>query len=170
MSIPFLTPRVVGSIVNAYIICPRKAWLMSRQIFPDEDYVYLHLGRLIQEQSYSREKKEIHLEHLRIDLVRKERETLVIAEVKKSSRGKEAARMQLAFYLYELKAMGIEAKGELLFPEERRREEMTLDEKWEKKIEETKEKIEDLIQQELPPPPKYSSYCNKCAYGEFCWA
>lgn len=48
---------IVGSLVQAYSICPRQAWLMSRQITPDEDNVYLQLGRLIQSQAYSRERK-----------------------------------------------------------------------------------------------------------------
>lgn len=165
-----LNVRITGSIVNAYFICPRKAWLMSRQISPDEDYLYLHLGRLIQEQAYSREKKEVHLDHLCIDVIKKEGETLVIGEVKKSSRGKGAARMQLVFYLYELRSMGIEAKGKLLFPEERKGEEIILDEKWALKIEKVKQEIGSLVQQLLPPPPCWSSYCSKCAYAELCWA
>lgn len=165
----YLQP-VVGSVVNAYIICPRKAWLMSRQICPDEDNTYLHLGRLIQNQSYGRERKEVRLEHLCLDLIRREEETLVVAEVKKSSRAREAARMQLAFYLYELEQMGIEARGELLFPEERRREQLVLDEKLARRVEEVKSCIVNLVLQEQAPPPKRTSFCNKCAYAEFCWA
>ena len=49
--------RVTGSLVQAYTVCPRQAWLASRKICPDEDNVYLALGRLIDQQSYEREKK-----------------------------------------------------------------------------------------------------------------
>ncbi|HBT47362.1 MAG TPA: CRISPR-associated protein Cas4 [Peptococcaceae bacterium] len=167
---PLHLPPVVGSMVNAYIICPRKAWLMSRQICPDEDNTHLHLGRLIQNQSYGRERKEVRLEHLCLDLIRREEETLVVAEVKKSSRAREAARMQLAFYLYELEQMGIEARGELLFPEERRREQLVLDDKLAQQVEEIKGCIVNLVLQEQPPPPQRNVFCNKCAYAEFCWA
>jgi len=165
-----LIPPVVGSVLNAYIVCPRKAWLMSRQICPDEDNTYLYLGRLIQNQYYSRERKEIFLEHLCLDLIRKEDETLVVAEVKKSSRAREAARMQLAFYLYELKQMEISAKGELLFPEERRKEQLVLDKKLEQQVEEIKNCIVELVLQDQPPPPERSGFCRNCAYTEFCWA
>ncbi len=50
--------RITGSMVQAYTVCPRQAWLTSRQICPDEDNVYLALGRLIDQQSYGREKKK----------------------------------------------------------------------------------------------------------------
>lgn len=162
--------RVVGSLVQAYHICPRQAWLMSRQICPDEDNVYLQLGRLIGAQSYGRERKEVRLEHLNIDLVRRGGRDFVVGEVKKSSRAREAARMQLAFYLYELREMGIEAEGELLFPEERRRERLILDENLSRQVENLKARILALIGQDKAPLPEKIRFCGKCAYAEFCWA
>lgn len=162
--------RIVGSLVQAYQICPRQAWLMSRQICPDEDNVYLQLGRLIGAQSFGRERKEVRLEHLCIDLVRRGGRDFVIGEVKKSSRAREAARMQLAFYLYELREMGMEAEGELLFPEERRRERVVLDESLARQVEELKARILALIAQDQAPLPEKIRFCGKCAYAEFCWA
>lgn len=163
-------PRVVGSLVQAFHVCPRQVWLLSRQICPDEDNVFLELGRLIGRQSYGRERREVRLGHLAIDLVRRGERQFVVGEVKKSSRAREAARMQLAFYLYELREMGIEAEGELLFPEERRRERVILDEALARRVEEIKRRISALMAEELPPPPARIPYCAKCAYGELCWA
>lgn len=162
--------RVLGSLVQAYTVCPRQAWLMSRQICPDEDHIYLQLGRLIQRQSYSRERKEIHLGHLALDLVRRGGQNLVVAEVKKSSRAASAARMQLAFYLYELRQMGLEAQGELLFPEERRREPLVLTEALAAEVTALKQKIQALLLQPAPPPPARIPFCTRCAYSDFCWA
>lgn len=162
--------RVVGSYVQAYLICPRQVWLMSRQICPDEDNVYLELGRLIGAQAYGRERKEVRLEHLSIDLVRRGGRDFIVGEVKKSSRAREAARMQLAFYLYELREMGIEAEGELLFPDERRRERLILDDSLARQVEELKIRVLTLIYRDQPPPPEKIHFCNKCAYAEFCWA
>lgn len=161
---------VTGSLVNAYIICPRKAWLMSRQINPDEENIYLYMGRILQEQSYNRDKKEIRLEHLALDLVYREEESLVVAEVKRSLKGIEAARMQLAFYLYEVEEMGIEARGELRFPEERKREELILDEELRKEVEKVKASVKNIVLCENPPLPCWSKFCKNCAYMEFCWA
>ncbi|HHY39318.1 MAG TPA: CRISPR-associated protein Cas4 [Clostridia bacterium] len=165
-----VAPRIIGSLVQAFFICPREVWLMSRQICPDEDNVHLEIGRLISRQSYERERKEVRLGHLAIDLVRRGDRQFIIGEVKKSSRAREAARMQLAFYLYELREMGIEAEGELLFPEERRRERVILNEKLAQEVAEVKVRISALIALEKPPAPARIPYCAKCAYDELCWA
>jgi CRISPR-associated exonuclease Cas4 len=162
--------RITGSLIQAFIVCPRQAWLASHQICPDEDNVYLALGRLIDQQSFGREKKEIRLGHLCLDLVRRDDRQLIVGEVKKSSRAREAAKLQLAFYLYELAAMGIEAEGELLFPEERRRERFVLDQSLSQEIVRIKAQIGSLVKKEQPPPCKRIGRCSKCAYAELCWA
>lgn len=162
--------RITGSLIQAYTVCPRQAWLTSRQICPDEDNVYLALGRLIDKQSYGREKKELRIGHLCLDLVRRDNKQLVVGEVKKSSHAREAARLQLAFYLYELDAMGIKAEGELLFPEERRKERVFLDESMSAQVLKVKMEITYLVNEEQPPPPQKSRMCSKCAYAELCWA
>ncbi len=162
--------RITGSMIQAYIICPRQAWLTSRQICPDEDNIYLALGRLIDQQSYGRERKEVRLGHLCLDLIRRGGKQLVVGEVKKSSRALEAAKLQLAFYLHELAALGIEAEGELLFPEERRKEKVVLDEAMSKQVTEIKSEVTSLISREQPPLPHKNRRCSKCAYAELCWA
>ena len=162
--------KVLGSFVQAYSVCPRQAWLMSRQICPDEDNIYLEMGRLVGEQAFGRERKEVLLGHLKIDLIRRGGRSFVVGEVKKSSKASGAARMQLAFYIYELREMGIAAEGELLFPEERRREKVILDDKLAKEVENLKREIAELIQREKPPAPQKNRFCGKCAYAEFCWS
>jgi CRISPR-associated exonuclease Cas4 len=162
--------KITGSYVQAFMICSRQVWLMSRQICPDEDNEFLEIGRLIGNNSYGRERKEIRLGHLCIDLVRRDKTDLVIAEVKKSSKAREAALMQLAFYLHELREMGIEAEGELLFPEERRKERVVLDSDLEQKINEVLKHIELIIKEDLPPVPERIPFCSNCAYAQLCWA
>lgn len=162
--------RVTGSIVQSFIMCPRQAWLSARQICPDEDNTNLALGRLISQETYKREKKEIRLGHLCLDLVKRGDRQLIVGEVKKSSRAREAARMQLAFYLYELAEMGLEAEGELLFPEEKRKESLVMSDELILQVQELKEKIIELIAREKPPPLERISACKKCAYAELCWA
>ena len=76
--------------------------------------------------------------------------------------------MQLAFYLYKLKEHGIDAKGRLLFPEERRRVDVELDSKLRDEVENTIIEIEHIIKKPFPPPLKKIGYCKHCAYKEFC--
>ena len=51
---------------------------------------------------------------------------MVVGEVKKTSKFKESARMQLLYYLKQLKDMGIQATGFLAFPKEKKKEEIIL--------------------------------------------
>jgi CRISPR-associated exonuclease Cas4 len=162
--------RVTGTLVWYYYICPREVWLMSRQLTADQDDSNLEIGRYIQETSYSRAKKEVHLGHAKIDLIRRKDGDLVVGEVKKSSRYKESSRMQLAFYLRELKQRGIIAKGELHFPEEKRKEPVVLDEDLEAKLLAVEKDILQIMYRDLPPSPRRVRWCRQCAYAEFCWA
>ena len=95
--------KITGNLVNAYYICHRKLWLFAHEINPSTSNPYLEIGRLIGENSYEREKKEILMENIKIDLIKKESGNIVVAEVKKSSKGLKAAKMQLLFYLYKLR-------------------------------------------------------------------
>lgn len=143
---------------------------MSHEINPAQDNPLMELGRILHEFSYKRNKKEISLGGMKIDLVRKEDGNIVICEVKKSSRFELPARMQLCYYLYQLKKMGIEARGELLIPKEKKRITVELNEEMEKKIEKTVEEIDKIMKMDKPPLPQRIRFCGRCAYGEFCWA
>jgi CRISPR-associated exonuclease Cas4 len=112
---------LTATLIWYYYICHREVWLVARQITPWQENPFIEIGRLISEESYQRERKEIHLENIVIDLLKTEGENVVIGEVKKSSRFEKSARMQLAYYLWRLKQLGISATGQLLFPKEKKR-------------------------------------------------
>lgn len=161
--------HVSGTLVWYYYICRREVWLISHQIVPDQDNSNLSLGRFIQDFSYPKERKELAMGHSKMDVFRISNNELVIGEVKKSSKYKDSARMQLAFYLSELKEHGINAKGELRFPKEKRREEVLLDEKTEAELSKVKGHILQIMYMSQPPEPKKIPFCKNCAYAEFCW-
>jgi len=162
---------ITGTIVESFLICKRQAWLMAHQIIPDQDDSYLELGRLIDETSYLDERKKINLENMVIDLIKTEDKTLLIGEIKKSSKAQESAKLQLIFYLFKLEEnFGIKATGILLFPEEKRKVRVELTEENKTLISEMIEEINNLILQELPPPVSKNKYCVHCAYKEFCWS
>ena len=143
---------------------------MGRQITPDQDDSNVELGRFLHELRYARDKKEINLGNIKLDLMRRDGEEIAIGEIKKTSRFKESARMQLGFYLKELKERGIRARGELLFPEEKRRERVDLTPKLEKELDKVERDILRIIYQEIPPVPEKNQWCRRCAYTEFCWS
>ena len=162
--------QITGTIIQSYSICLRQTWLMSRQIIPDQDHPFIEIGRLIDNESYDRDRKKIELEDMVIDLIKVKDESLLVGEIKKTSRAEESAKLQLAFYLYRLKEIGVIAKGVLLFPKERKRIPMELDAELEEKLKKMFRDIEAIIQNPLPPPARRIKYCTNCAYREFCWS
>ncbi len=156
-----------GTIFYAYQVCSREAWFYYHRLNPPQENELLLLGRLVHEGSYQRVRKEIFVDQLlKIDLFRDE----MVAEVKKSSRHKEAARLQLAYYLYYLKhEKGIEMKGILLFPKERKTEPVSLTPELEEKITRLIDEMLGVFSSEVPPPVQKSRYCRTCSFQEVCW-
>jgi CRISPR-associated exonuclease Cas4 len=161
--------KITGTLIWYYFICKREVWLMARQIVPDQDNPRLELGRFISDTTYQREKKQIRLENITIDLAKLDDNKFVVAEVKKSSRFKDSARMQLCYYLYVLREYGIEAEGELLFPKEKKKEKVLLTDDLINELETAMEDIRSIAAEEIPPPAVKIGYCTNCAYREFCW-
>lgn len=161
---------VTGTLVQCYYICRRQLWLMSRQLVPDQENPFIEIGRLIDNESFSRERKKIHFDNVVIDIVKKGDGELVVGEVKKSSKAYKSALMQLAFYLYKLKKNGIEASGELLFPEEKRRVAVDLTQELEGELEDVFLEIQKIAVRDKPPPAQKVGYCKNCGYREFCWS
>lgn len=161
---------VTGTYVWYYLICQRETWLMIHQIAPDEEDENIEIGRFIHEYRYGRAKKEIEVGTIKVDQIANRNGQLIVKEIKKSSKFKQSATYQLLYYLYTFKKMGISAKGELRFPEERRTEEVVLTESAIEKLEEIMDGIKKLAALPIPPHPKKITFCRKCAYREFCWA
>lgn len=161
--------RITGNIVQYYYICKRKIWLSARQIAPDEDNPHLEFGRFINDSTYTRNKKEIRLENIIIDLSKLDDAKIIIGEIKKSSKAAHAAKMQLCYYLYVLREYGIEAEGQLLFPKEKKKEKVLLTDEAVRELEGAMEDIKRIAAQEIPPPAVKIRYCTNCAYREFCW-
>ena len=143
---------------------------MARQLGPSQENPFIEIGRLISQESYKRDRKEIRLENMVIDLIRGREGGVIVGEVKKSSRYERSARMQLAFYLYRLKTLGIDARGELLFPRERKKIGVTLNQTLVEELEEAIRDIEEITRSDVPPPVRRIRFCSKCGYNEFCFA
>ncbi len=164
------TVRVNGTLIWYYYICKREVWLMARDLTPDQDNEYIDIGRFIHQDSYSRDRKEVSLGNIKFDILRKGEGQIIIGEVKKSSKFITSAKMQLAFYLYELRNIGIEARGELMFPKEKKRVEVILSDEVMEELKRTRNDILSIAFEERPPAPKKIHFCRNCGYAEFCWS
>ncbi|MBZ4665021.1 CRISPR-associated protein Cas4 [Mahella sp.] len=162
--------KINGTLIWYYYICPRETWLMARHLTPDEHDENIEWGRFLHEHSYERDKKEIAVGNIKIDLLKKDDGGLVIGEVKKSSKYLQSARMQLLFYLSELSKLGIKAEGQLMFPEEKKIIDVHLDQEAQAELDRACVAIADIVGAELPPQPARIHWCTNCAYAEMCWA
>lgn len=162
--------EIRGTWVWYYIICPRQVWLMAHSIEPDEDNPYLEYGRFLHERALSREGEEVQIGVNRLDRVRDDHGEVVVVEIKKSSRAIDSARMQLAHYLRQLEIHGVYARGELRFPEERRKETVYLTDAIRDQLEILYAAIRQTIAFETPPPLERKGWCTHCAYHDFCWS
>jgi len=145
---------------------------MAHEISPDEDDTLLDLGRLLHEETYKREERDKGFDApgMKLDLVRKDEDGIVVCEVKKSDRFIRPAAMQLCFYLWRLKQQGIVARGELLIPKRKKRLRIELTNEREDELIRVIRNIEGLMAEMKPPAVTNGKYCSKCAYREFCYA
>ncbi|MFX0548658.1 CRISPR-associated protein Cas4 [Hathewaya histolytica] len=161
---------VNGTLIWFYNICKREVWLMARNIVPDQKDENIDLGRFIHEHSYSRKDKEIQIGNIKFDVLLNTKEKIIIGETKKSSKYEEASKWQLLYYLKVLKEGGIKAEGQLLYPEEKRRTKVILDEENEKQLNKMEEEIKKLCSKKYPDPPEKKSFCKNCGYREYCYS
>lgn len=141
---------------------------MAHELNPREDFEKLQLGRLVHEEAYKRDDKEIMVGNVRLDLIREQEGHILVGEVKKSSAAVEPEIMQLSFYLRELRSMGIAAEGQLMFPTERRKLAVQLTPESEQKLDVAIADIQRIMAAETPPPFERTHFCAQCAYLEFC--
>lgn len=95
---------------------------------------------------------------------------VIIGETKKSSKFQTASKYQLLYYLSLLENMGINAQGMLLYPEEKKRVDVVLDDQSRGELKNTISEIQKIIAQEQAPPVEKNKFCRNCGYREYCYA
>lgn len=160
--------KVTGVMVYYYFICKRKLWFFSNNLNMESNSELVGIGKLVDETSYGRERKNILIdESINIDFLK---DWKIVHEVKKSRKMDEASKWQLKYYMWVLKNKGVEIeKGILDYPLLRKREEIFLSEDDEKKLEIIIEDIRKIISSKLPLDTLNKGVCKKCAYYEFCY-
>lgn len=159
--------NITGVMVQYYVTCKRELWFFANQINMNYNNDDIDIGKYIHEKSYSRENKEIKFDNMVFDYV-KNKENLTIFEVKKSSSLTIGAKYQLYFYLYNLKNCGKEVKGVLVYPKERKREEILLTDEIIKEMNHILEGIVKVVNLEKPPIAVKMPYCKGCSFFELC--
>lgn len=159
--------KITGTMINYYFVCKRKLWFFLHDIQMERENEDVQIGKLIDDKSYSREKKHITINNtISVDFIGKYN---VLHEVKKSRSIEEAGEWQLKYYIYYLRKNGVEIyKGILDYPKLRQRQEVFLEKEEEQYIENIIQEIKTI--KEAPVPDKIDSkICKKCAYFELCY-
>ena len=164
---------LVGGVkVNYFFHCKSQLWFFSHFITQEQESDLVLLGKIIGESTFKEIKaKEIVIDQkISIDFIRK-RDSLILHDIKKSSKFGEAHYYQMLYYLWYLKKVkGVEnVKGVITYPKERKIIEVYLTQEGKHKIEHTLQKIKQIISLPKPPKPEYKKYCRKCSYFEFCF-
>ncbi|SDM79974.1 CRISPR-associated exonuclease Cas4, partial [Catalinimonas alkaloidigena] len=172
-----------GMLLGYYLICPRKAWLSLRGLWMEQESDTVALGRLLDQASYSRSEKHLHLEaetpdgHLLVGkLDRAQLRQGVLHETKKGRSCEEAHRWQVRFYLWLLRLNGVTRAdgkpftGQLDYPLLRRTESVTLTAEEERQLATWTKELHVLTQQSTPPARlTRRRFCQKCAFEELCY-
>lgn len=159
--------KITGVMIQYYKTCKRELWFYLNQINMNYNNDDIEIGKLIHENSYKREKKEIRVDNIVFDFVKKNDE-LTVFEVKKSSKLTIGAQYQLYYYLYTLKKSNINATGVLVFPKERKREKIELNDNIISEIDEIINEIKKISIMDRPPKEDIKPYCKKCSFQELC--
>lgn len=157
---------ITGSLIQAYLVCKRQAWLLSRQLVGEQDNDLIVIGRLISEESYKRSKKEIAIDGGKIDIVKQENGSLKLIEVKKSSKMIKSAKFQLLFYMWKLNI----DNGEIRIPKEKKVIEIKMTDDNKKQLLNIINEVEETINDSKLPKPERKSYCKTCSFEYFCWS
>ncbi|MEM6264951.1 MAG: CRISPR-associated protein Cas4 [Bacteroidota bacterium] len=164
-------------------ICPRKAWLHYHGVRMEHESEAVQIGRLIDEQSYAREKKGIDLQAELPDgtvLTGKVdwanfREG-ILHETKKGKACEEAHIWQVQFYLWLLRLCevtqpnGVPYTGMLNYPRLKQKVVVELCEADERTLMAQVQSLKTLLANDTPPDRiTRRSFCKKCAFEELCY-
>lgn len=160
--------NISGLMIYYYHVCDRKLWYFTHDLNMEQNSENVGLGKLIDEESYSRERKNILIdESINIDFLK---DWKIVHEVKKSRKIEEASIWQIKYYMMVLLDKGLEIeKGIIDYPLLRRRELVYLQKSDIDYLNKTISEINCLIKSDLPPELKNKRICKNCAYYEYCY-
>lgn len=162
--------NITGTLINYYFHCKTQCWLHANRINLENNSEDVRIGKVLHEINEEKNKKiEISIDNIKIDKLTRD----YLVEVKKSDSDPEAVKWQVLLYLYKLKQKGVEKKGKIEYIEKNRQDKkihyIELSQENEKELLKILDDIQNLIDQNTPPPAKFENKCKKCAYYEYCF-
>ena len=159
---------ITGLMVYYYEVCKRKLWYFTNDIQLEENNSNVILGKLLEENSYTRDEKKINIDGvINIDFIRSKK---ILHEIKKSNSIEPASILQIQYYLYYLEKKGlIGLKGVLDYPLLKQTVEVNLSDSDRENLENIRIGIKEILGKESPPILEKKNICKKCAYFDLCF-
>lgn len=159
---------VRGTEVAYYVVCPRKCWFFLHALEQESGSDLVTLGRITDETAFRREReRSVDIGGFaRLDFTSEG----VVHEVKHGPSMRRAHVLQVAYYLTILRERGVETRGVLHYPHQRRRETVDLTPDLERSLRVVLAGIARLRVADKPPcVQRRKAICRSCAYDELCW-
>ena len=159
---------ITGLMVYYYEVCKRKLWYFTNDIQLEENNSNVILGKLLEENSYTRDEKKINIDGvINIDFIRSKK---ILHEIKKSNSIEPASILQVQYYLYYLEKKGLVGlKGILDYPLLKQTVEVNLTDKDRENLDNIIIGIKEILGKESPPILEKKNICKKCAYFDLCF-
>lgn len=160
--------NISGIMIYYYFICQRKLWYFLNEINMEQNSELVSIGKIIDETTYSREKKGILIDNtINVDFIRN---GAVLHEIKKTKSIEEAGIWQIKYYMYYLEKRGVKSvQAQIDYPLIRETKKIYLDDDDREILENIEENIKDIKRQEKPPHVINKKMCKNCAYYDLCY-
>lgn len=126
------------------------------------------IGKIIDETTYSREKKGILIDNtINVDFIKN---GAVLHEIKKTKSIEDAGIWQVKYYMYYLEKRGVKSvQAQIDYPLIRETKKIYLDDDDRGILENIEKNIVDIKRQEKPPHVINKKMCKNCAYYDLCY-
>jgi len=157
-----------GTLIHYYATCPREAWLYSRKIHANQDDSNIAMGKALADIK-EEQLQQFPFSNLKFDRIGKQRGHYLVTEYKKSMRNPEGAKMQLLFYMWQLKTSlklkeinGKVISGKKVIFVEGNEANMAM-------MEALIAEISEFLSSPKPPPFEKIKFCDACGYRDYCY-
>ena len=160
--------NITGIMIYYYFICQRKLWYFLNEINMEQNSELVSIGKILDETSYSREKKGILIDNtINIDFIKN---GTILHEVKKTKSIEEAGIWQIKYYMYYLENKGVKnIQAQIDYPLLKETKSICLDNEDRIIINNIEKNIKDIKKLEKPPKVINEKFCKKCAYYDLCY-
>ncbi len=161
------TALVTGTLIHYYTTCKREAWLYSLKIVANQWDENILMGKALADIK-EEQLQQFPFSNLKFDKIGKQRGHYLVTEYKKSMKNPDAAKMQLLFYMYQLKTSlklkeinGKVISGKKVIFVEGSEENFA-------KVESLIEEICLFLSDDKPPQFQENRFCKSCGYRDYC--